>query len=266
MLTNHHRTILHGVPNNTQLALSLLRQAEKQNRPLPPPPTQPSEEVSNEPVPLTSDILSASGNDSPLGASPEELLQASALDHELLDQTGGNDTEISETNSKEPHRVLTLAKGAAKLGVRAAVALDKTRAKLGHPGAKNRLGVVPSKNVVSIPGPVKFEAYYEGESGCLTISTNGSGPSSSSIGFHSTKKKNTLVWSFPISEITALRKYSGYGFKSKLAAGWALDKKLSDSLGIEDGKGKEWIVTAIPCRDALFNRLLSIGEQNWEVT
>ncbi|CZT21891.1 uncharacterized protein RCC_07757 [Ramularia collo-cygni] len=250
------RTILHGVPNNNQLALALLRQGEKQSAPLPPPPTQRGG-VSHDSVPLTSDVLAAASTDLPLGATPEELLDATAPNEELLDEAGGDDIEISKTNSKEPHKVLRIMKGAAKLGVRGFVALDKTRAKLGHPGAKNRVGVVPSKKFEPVIGPTDFDASYEGKVGILSIDG-----ANSTLTFSS---KNEKVWSVPIPEITALRKHSGYGFKTKMTAGWALDQRLSDSLGFTDSRGNVWAFTAIPKRDALFNRLIAIGEQKWEL-
>lgn len=260
LLTRPHSHILHGVPNNNQLALALLRHGEKQKAPLPPPPTLMSEGVSEAPIPLTENIISAVGDDLPLGASPEDLLEAAAPDYEVLDEAGGDDTEVSKTNSKEPHKVLRIMKGAAKLGVRGSIVLDKTRAKLGHPGAKNRLGVVPSNKHDPIIGPVEFEARYEGRAGVLSIDSRSAAPASLAF-----KVNNETIWSVPVSTITALRKHAGYGFKTKMTAGWALDKRLNDSLGITDSGGNDWAVTAIPNRDALFNRLIAIGEQNWEL-
>lgn len=262
MLTIYHSTILHGVPNNAQLALALLRHGERQKTPLPPPPARLGEAPPSDPLPLTSDVISSSGNDIPLGASPQELLDAAAPDDKLLDEAGGDDVEVSKTNSKEPHKILRLMKGAAKLGIRSTVALDRTRAKIGHTGAKNRIGVVPSKKHNPILGPIEFDAYYEGLSGFLTIDSAKNLPT---LAFAKATAKHEIVWSLPVSDITALRKHSGYGFKTKLTAGWALDKRLSDSLGITDSRGHEWAVTAIPKRDALFNRLIAIGEQKWEL-
>lgn len=97
-----HSTVLYGIPNNNQLAVALLRQSERQKTPLPPPPNRMSEADSRVPVPLTSDVLSSTGSDLPLGASPEDLLDATAPNDKLLDEAGGDDTEVSKTNSKEP--------------------------------------------------------------------------------------------------------------------------------------------------------------------
>lgn len=174
-----------------------------------------------------------------------------------MDEAGGDDTEVSKTDSKEPHRVLRVMKGAAKLGVRGAVVLDKTKAKLGHVGAKNRIGVVPSKRFEPTPGPADFDAYYQGQAGILSVNAV-----TSTLTF---LVKDAVVWTVPISGIVALRKYSGYGFKTKMTAGWALNKRLNDSLGSTDVSGNEWAITAIPNRDALFNRLIAIGEQKWEL-
>lgn len=219
-------------------------------------------------------MIDATGNDQPLGASNAELAEAAAPDHDALDDAGGDDVEVSKSEgSKEPHKLLRIIKGAAKGGVKAAVTFDKVRAKLGHDGAKNRAGAVPSKNANVIAGPFEFSARYLGEKGFVSIDTSAAVPF---LAFNKTSAKQVggvttdpvqlqPVWIMPISEIKEIRKHSGYGFKSKLAAGWALDEEISDAIGLQDRAGNKFAVTAIPQRDAVFNRLIAIGTQKWEV-
>ena len=58
----------------------------------------------------------------------------------------------------------------------------------------------------------------------------------------------------------------GLGWKSKLLVGWATGKEVVDGLVIKDiSHDEEWHLTAVSLRDELFNRLLSIGSQMWEI-
>jgi len=45
---------------------------------------------------------------------------------------------------------------------------------------------------------------------------------------------------------------------------WATDAEINDGIILRDEQGNEYHLTAIPERDALFNRLVAIGEQIWE--
>jgi len=50
---------------------------------------------------------------------------------------------------------------------------------------------------------------------------------------------------------------------AEMAADWSEDTELLGSVEI-DGEGQTWRFTAIPERDALFNRLVAVGGQRWE--
>ncbi|KAJ1330844.1 DUF3292 domain-containing protein [Microdochium nivale] len=73
------------------------------------------------------------------------------------------------------------------------------------------------------------------------------------------------VWAVPVDEIAELNKFSGYGGKAKVLAGWALDTPVKNGLQIIDRHGTVRLVTAVPRRDELFNRLCAMGGQRWEV-
>ena len=68
-------------------------------------------------------------------------------------------------------------------------------------------------------------------------------------------------WFIPIAVITAVNKYSGYGAKAKLLAGWALEGEIIDGLEVVDSEDCSTVVTSIPHRDALLNRICAIGGQ-----
>lgn len=252
----------------------LLREGEKRKTPLPPPPRM-AKAAAKTALPLDKSIINATAGDQPLGASELELAEAAAPNDDTLDDAGGDDVEVTKREgSKEPHKLLRFIKGAAKTSVKGAVALDKVRAKLGHDGARNRVGVVPSKRQNAISGPYQFDARYLGEKGFLYVDTNAVVPflafnklSAKTSGGVSASPPLQLqpVWTMSISDIQEIRKHSGYGFKSKLAAGWALDQEISDAIGLQDRLGNKFAVTAIPQRDAVFNRLIAIGDQKWEM-
>lgn len=272
-----HSNILKGVPTHPQLALELLRHGESRKAPLPPPPriyTDPP----LEPIPLSKDVMDTLGDDKPLGATDAQLEALAARDDHMVDEAGGDDTEVSKSGSKEPHRALKVIKGAMKVGIKGAVNIDKLRAKAGKEGSKNRYGVVPAQRHPHVVGPVEFDARYQGQKGFIYINTNNA-TGRAIIEFNKESKFEKVggvgvnhhdstakpLWTLAVDDIAEMRKHSGYGYRSKLTVGWALDKELNDSLGITDKTGESRAVTAIPRRDALFNRLLSIGEQRWEV-
>ena len=65
------------------------------------------------------------------------------------------------------------------------------------------------------------------------------------------------------SDIVALRKLGGLGWKGRLAVGWSTGRAVLGGLEVEDGQGTRWAFTAVRGRDALFARLVAIGGQRW---
>lgn len=81
------------------------------------------------------------------------------------------------------------------------------------------------------------------------------------------RKKGTVSFSMPVSDIRELRKIGGFGWKGKLAAGWAVgSKEVVDGLEIvgKDEKKQHYQLTAMKTRNQLFNRLVAIDGQVWE--
>ncbi|KAK4119105.1 hypothetical protein N657DRAFT_318464 [Parathielavia appendiculata] len=244
--------LLRGVPNDAQLAITLLRLGEAHGAPFPPAPST-DKSPPQEPLEFTPEDMDAAGDDAPLGATQDEIDQAKAADPDRLEQAGGPDSEIKDTGGPKTSRFLAFVKGSAKLGVKAALQADKLRAKAGRESAKNRLGAVPPEGASNQKeGPTEFSAHWDGKPGHVRISPGGF------VSFDDD-------WSIRAADITELKKHSGIGVKSKLAIGWAMDRDVADGVEIKDRNGNTYVLSAVPLRDQLFNRLCAMGGQKWEV-
>ncbi|KAK2039178.1 hypothetical protein LZ31DRAFT_634921 [Colletotrichum somersetense] len=261
-----NNTLFKGVPTNNQLALTLLRAGEVNRAPL-PPPVKIKRPPPNEPIDIDDDVICASMGDKPLGASEGQLEKVAERDREMADHAGGEDTEVQQAfgHGNKRKKIFGILKGGAKEVAKATSTVDKIRAKAGSENAKTRVGALPlSKNGEQTIGPVEFTARFEGERGFVYVNA-----AAGFVAFNKnsiTEENLNTVWTINIDGITQLRKHSGYGMKAKLVSGWAVDGQIYDSLRIVDQKGKHFVVTALPYRDALFNRLCAIGKHTkWEV-
>ena len=266
-------TLLKGVPTNAQLTITLLRIGEANKAPIPPPPHS-SDAPPDQPAEVTDEHLRATGADWPLSATKEELDDAMQHDPTTAHETGGSDIDAAKSHKhgKKGSKLLGFFKGTTKATVETAITADTLKAKAGSTAAKNRLGVVPRPNADLTSGPVDFKCRYHGNKGHVYISTKISTPYVAFSTDTGIEKKGSLdregelhpAWSLPIAEIRELKKVGGYGWKAKIVVGWALGREVKDGLEIVDRKGNSWVVTAMPLRDELFNRLCAIGGQKWE--
>ncbi|KZL63357.1 hypothetical protein CI238_10503 [Colletotrichum incanum] len=261
-----NNTLFKGVPTNNQLALTLLRVGEANRAPL-PPPAQVKHAPPNKAISIDEDTVGASMGDMPLGASQSQLENVAERDNEMADHAGGEDTEVQQAvgHGSKREKIFGLLKGGAKEVAKAASTVDKIRAKTGSENAKTRVGALPSsKDDEQTVGPVEFSARFQGEKGFVYVNAP-----AGFVAFNKnsiTEENLDTVWAVNIDGITQLRKHSGYGMKAKLASGWATDGPIYDSLRIVDQENKHFVVTALPYRDALFNRLCAIGKHTkWEV-
>lgn len=278
--------VLRGVPTNAQLTLALLRVGEAANSPLPPAPKGDGEPP-EEPVDLTEEgHLGAAAGDEPLGADEAELAETAARNPEALREASGE--EITGADGAEQGRktskALRIIKGVMRRAVKTAIAVEDVRAKVTHSRvAQDHLGVAekPANRRARVFGPVSFEARESGRMGraYIAMSGRGVGMEPSPCLVFSTDEKgerggNTLVevgvdecvvWRLLVSDIVELRKVSGYGWKGKLVVGWAAGRQVADGLEIRARQGEVYRLTAAPLRDDLFNRLLALGDQRWEV-
>jgi hypothetical protein len=170
-------TLLKGVPSNRQLTITLLRIGEANKAPLPPPPRS-TEAPPDQPAELTDEHLRATGADSPLNATQEELDAAIQHDPTVKHEVSGGDIEASKTtkHGKTGSRILGFFKGTTRATVQTAIGADTLKAKAGSDAAKNRLGVVPPRNAQQISGPVEFKSRYHGHRGHVYLTIKGTVP------------------------------------------------------------------------------------------
>ncbi|VUC27605.1 unnamed protein product [Clonostachys rosea] len=247
-------SILRGIPTNAQLTITLLRVGEKNHAPIPPPPR------SDIPPPVqphetAGENLDHLGSE---GATDEEIHDAIQPDEGLHEkqETG------STTKPKTARRILNLIKGTAKGGVETALAADKAKATAGAKQARNRLGVVRKSKETPARGPVSFPARFKGKKGHVYVTTKATTPA---VSWTSDLGDVNPAWTVAIGDISELRKVGGLGWKSKIIVGWALGSEVVDGMVVKTRAGDELHLTAISTRDDLFNRLISMGGQMWEV-
>jgi hypothetical protein len=264
--------VFRGIPTDSQLTIALLRHGERNKAPLPPPP-EPKGPPLDEPHVLDDDVLSASNGDRPVGASHEEIQKAVQESPGVVRDTGGDDHEYPdhETGGKRRGKLLGIVKPVAHAAAKTVIGVNKIRAKTGTLSAKNRVGAASTREKPSIAGPVEFTCRWQGEKGYVYITSDTSSPclcfSRRSAGDSDGSDYHEVhpTWTIPVKDITTLNKYSGYGAKAKLLAGWALEAEIMDGLEIVDSGGKPTLTTAMARRDQLFNRLCAIGDQKWEI-
>ncbi|KAK8429807.1 hypothetical protein IWX49DRAFT_546019 [Phyllosticta citricarpa] len=281
-------TVLKGVPTNAQLTITLLRIGEANHAPLPPPPRSTSPPP-HEPAALTTAHLRATGDDTPLNASPEEIAAAispDTADNDRAATTGAADVDAAKAprHGRRGSRLLGFFKGTTKTVIETTINADKVKAKTGSMRAKDRLGAVPPPGEEHRrSGPVAFKARHRGRKGFVVLKPQsdmqGPGPAPV-VGFVLAKDAAAACeaegvggsgasglrasWSLPVSRVDELRKVGGFGWKAKLVVGWALEREVADGLEIvERETGARWKVTACPRRDELFNRLVAVGGQRW---
>ncbi|KAH8099327.1 hypothetical protein BXZ70DRAFT_1065633 [Cristinia sonorae] len=294
------RTLLLGVPTNAQLTLTLLRIAEQQKAPLPPPPTSLD-------APTAQDTTSDE-DDSDI----ETDFSNYSIDSDQESVPTDNSSASSGAKKKAGQKVAGILKRAAKTGVAGVLGADKLKAAVGSENARRRKGAVTdppltdfSETVVSdptepgeegtgnelkkvVPGPIEngegpsvFSARMHGRKGHIILINSAISPC---IAFAYTKPRRSLAAVLPgihnaeelsasdihpqfimgLADIVALRKVGGFGWKGKMIVGWALGREVVDGLEIMDKEGRAVVLTAIRGRDELFNRLIAVGEHKWE--
>lgn len=130
-----NRSLLHGVPTNTQLTLTLLRIAEASKSPLPPPPTSQEATISDG----EDDTDSFDASDYDIDSDSEEYpaTENTAVDDETVNEQGN-----SVRKRKPGRRIAAALKRTVKAGVGGALGVDHLKAKVGSEHAKQRIGAV----------------------------------------------------------------------------------------------------------------------------
>ncbi|KAH2978130.1 hypothetical protein KXW58_005008 [Aspergillus fumigatus] len=267
-LLNLQNSLLKRVPTNAQLTLTLLRIGESNAAPLPPPPSSSLHKAPSRPAPIHHDQLA-------LGASTEEISRAAAPEPK---QDAAQEPHKDEEPKKKSlgARIVGFFKGTTATGIEAKLAVDRVRAQAGSTHAKNHVGILRKKGEETLPyGPVEFDARYKGKRGNVVIDSSKQPP----LLYFTTdptviqgdyrldsRKKGTVLFTIPVTEIQEMRKIGGMGWKGKLAAGWAVGcKEVVDGLVIiGEHPHDSYQLTAMSTRNELFNRLVAIDGQVWE--
>ncbi|KZW01231.1 hypothetical protein EXIGLDRAFT_666523 [Exidia glandulosa HHB12029] len=242
-------TILSGVPTNAQLTITLLRIGEARKMPIPPPPVSTTPPSSEPPEHIDAD-------DIPLDVTQAELDAAT----KPLPPSEDDDKPKKRKGSK----MLGFLRATARTGVETVLGADRLKAVVGGEHARNRIGILP-RHVHSPLGPVDFAARYKGDKGRLYVLTTSTTPCVAFAKGMSDGEDVKPMWSIAVEDVRELRKVGGLGWKAKLIVGWAMEREVADALQIVDREGKKWTLTAMQMRDELFNRLVAMGTQKWEL-
>lgn len=155
-----------------------------------------------------------------------------------------------------------MLKSTVKGGVTTALAADRAKAFAGAHHAKERLGAVNYNGNDPDVGPVRFEARYKGKRGFAYITETSTTPA---LSWSPSSDGARPSWTILVSDIQVLRKVGGLAWPSKIVIGWSMHRQIVDGLVIEVAGGAEYHLTAILVRDELFNRLIALGDQVWEL-
>ncbi|TQV93622.1 hypothetical protein IF1G_07354 [Cordyceps javanica] len=242
-------SLLRGVPTNAQLAITLLRIGEKNKAPIPAPPDP--------------DAVAGNQQDTPWKEGRDEPASENVEGQENKEGGGSNVQQVKKRPGKG-RRALDLVKGAVKGGVTTALVADRAKALAGAHHAKERVGVVNySDKVPPAVGPVRFEARYKGRRGFAYLTETSTTPALS----WSPDRDGAAVpsWTVLVSDITAVTKVGGFAWPSKVVIGWSLKKQIVDGLVVETKDAGEYHLTAVLIRDEIFNRLIAVGDQMWQL-
>lgn len=133
--------------------------------------------------------------------------------------------------------------------------------------SKMRLGVVGEKSEArESDGPTSFEARHHGNKGLIVISTTATPAAVSFVkNFHSSKAAPEPIFTIAVDDIASLKKIGGFGWKGKAIVGWTLNTEVADGMEIVTKTGVKEILTAVPRRDEVFNRIIAVSHRSyWE--
>jgi hypothetical protein len=237
-----------------------MRIAEAQHDPLPPPPrTAPTKGAA--PPARTGGGTEPQDRDSDDSDIDESFEHPSVS---TADQAGQGAEGQAAPHGGLRGRLTGVVKGTVKLGVEAVEVTHRAEAATVG-AARDKVGVLPPGMAKTQPdeGPDVFHARYNGKKGNVIIEHGNMGAAHATVAFQRAKKGRETA-KLSVADITEIRKIGGLGWKGKLVAGWALGEDIPDGMEITLRDGSTHLFTAIPRRNELFNRLVSMGAQRWE--
>ncbi|KAJ6049251.1 hypothetical protein N7444_005967 [Penicillium canescens] len=236
------KTLLAGVPTNAQLTLTLLRIGEINSTPL--PPLQ---------LPKTMIVFGLSE-----GRSRNQSRQSSPHRKRMV------------------FRILKFFRRTIATAIKGHIAFDRAMAIAGSAHTRNLIDMLQKRHFAATPyGPLKFDAKYERKRGAAVIDSSKEPPILYFTTYQSSglddlriesRKKGSVLFQIPVTEIKELKKTEGLGWKGKLIVELtAGSKEAADGLVIAgDELGQSYHLTGMRSRNQLFNRLVAIDAQFWE--
>ncbi|KAJ9490942.1 hypothetical protein VN97_g2312 [Penicillium thymicola] len=261
------KTLLAGVPTNAQLTLTLLRIGEINSSPLPPAPSSDD----------TEPVWPIRRKKSQAASSTDVSRQGSSVDLGL--QSTDSTTSLPETKVPKKRFVFKLFKFFRRTiatAIKGHIAFDRAMAIAGSAHTKNLIGMLQNGHFAATPfGPLKFDAKFERKRGAAVIDSSKEPPilyftTYQSAGLDDlrieSRKKGTVLFQIPVTEIKELKKTEGLGWKGKLIVELtAGSKEAADGLVVSgDEVGQTYHLTGMRSRNQLFNRLVAIDAQFWE--
>lgn len=271
------KTLLQGIPTNAQLTLTLLRIGEISSSPLPPPPSSydmespwPSSRKKIKPK----KIDTSHENESQTGTSPDSSNQTQTQAQAL----GDNPPLKPKSKRRYVIKVLKIVRYTIAAVIKGHVAFDRAMAIAAAPHPRNLINMLRNKSWTLTPlGPLKFDAKFDRKRGTIVLDSSKQPPLLYFTTYNSTKlddsdlqvenrKKGTVLFQIPVSEIRELKKVDSLGWKGKaivkLTAG---SKEATDGLVVSGAlPGQAYHILGMRARNQLFNRLISMEAQSWE--
>ncbi|KAJ5772587.1 hypothetical protein N7520_003116 [Penicillium odoratum] len=258
------KTLLKGVPTNAQLTLTLLRIGEINSEPLPPPPAIGNKDRA----------WPISRKKSQAGSSSDLTKQNSSS--EL--QKSNSNMSLPETKPKRRtmFKFFKFLRRTIATAIQGHIAFDRAMAIAGSAHTKNLLGMLQNIHFSATPfGPLKFDAKYERKRGAAVIDNSKEPPilyftTYQSAGLDDlrieSRKKGSVLFQIPVTEIKELKKTEGLGWKRKLIVELtAGSKEAADGLVVSgDDLEQSYHLTGMRSRNQLFNRLVAMDAQFWE--
>jgi hypothetical protein len=221
--------------------------------------------------PAPSRPASINHEDLTIDASTEEVEHAVKPDPAI---TKENNEQKPPSKKKKGigSAILGFCRGTTATGVETKLAVNRPLAAVGSRAAKDHLGILPKKGQPTSPrGPSEFRARFQGKRGAAVIDLGVEPPilyfTTDPGNELSEQKKKDVLFSIPIQDIQEVRKVGAMGWKGKILVGWAeSQKEVIDGIEvIGKDQNQSYYITAMKSRDELFNRLVSIGSQIWEM-
>lgn len=203
----------------------------------------------------------------PMPATQGEVLIATE------DLPGAETGDDDQGDEKHPHlsKLTKISKVTAKLGLETKLAIDHVRAAAGSSSAKEHLGVEPKPKNVVYAGPSNYRARMDGKRGWATL-VMGANPTIVFRNTNDSQPGKTLehtsdlpVCKILVNDIVQIKRTSAFANTStNTSVDHVTSQSLLGSVEVMTEDEHTWKFTAMPERDAFFNRVVAIGNQKWE--